>query len=157
MSILYHAINIGVRMNQEKDMKEWKLAQLFRLQAELAVFGCKCVPVWDHELTSDKVKFAADDNQEASKASLSGTYAQMWDDARSGSLNIIEHANESNREECSWLLDKRLNLRRELEEYGAKVLPELAAALGENHAILQAIDERWCQTWKMALDLVTKK
>ena len=81
----------------------------------------------------------------------------MWYGARTGCLDIIERATPENRENCNWLLDKRLNLRRELEEYGSKVLPELASSLGENQAILRDIDEQWCYTWEMALALVSDK
>lgn len=134
-------------------MKEWKLAQLFKLQAELAVFGSKCVPEWDRNLTSDKVQIELEEGS----APLSGRYAEMWNNARSGCLAIINNATAETRDDCNWRLDKRLNLRRELEEYGVKILPELAAALGPNHVILRDIDARWCDTWKMALDLVTDK
>lgn len=137
----------------EKDMKEWKLAQLFKLQAELAVFGSKCVPEWDRNLTSDKVQIALEEGS----APLSGRYAEMWYNARLGCLAIIDNATAETRDDCNWRLDKRLNLRRELEEYGMKILPELAAALGPNHVILRDIDAQWCDTWKMALDLVTDK
>lgn len=139
-------------MNEDKEMKEWKLAQLFKLQAELATFGCKCVPVWNEELTAEKVKI---EQAEGASLSLAQKYAMMWHSAREGCVSIIEGATPETREQCSWLLDKRFTLRKELEEYGKKVLPELAVALGGDSSMLGIIDSQWRETWQKALSLVS--
>lgn len=141
-------------MNQDKEMNEWKLAQLFRLQAELATFGCKCVPVWNAELTAEKVKL---EQAEDSSHTLPSVYASMWYSAREGCVSIIEAAMPETRELCSWLLDKRFALRKELEEYGKKVLPELAVALDGDSFMLSMIDNQWRETWQKALSLVSKE
>lgn len=139
-------------MNEDKEMKEWKLAQFFKLQAELAAFGCKCLPIWNEELTAEKVRIT-----QAGKPSqtLPQIYASMWDNARKGCVSMIEAATPETREWCSWLLDKRFALRKELEEYGKKVLPELAVALGGDGSMLSMIDSQWRETWEKALSMVS--
>ena len=136
---------------KEKELTEWKMCQLFKLQAELASFGGKTLPVWDKNLTPNQV----DVKVEGKNTPITGRYADMWYEARSGCLSIIQNTNLETRDYSNWLLDKRLNLRRELEEYGMKTLPELAAALGNNKEFLSKIDNQWCDTWKKALSLVT--
>lgn len=138
----------------DREMVEWKLNQLFKLQAELATFGCKCVPVWNKALTADLVKF---ENGESKSASLSHVYAEMWYAARNGCADIVERATKETREYSSWLLDKRFSLRKELEEYGKKILPELAAALEDDSETLRMTDKYWRESWQQALRMVTDK
>lgn len=145
------ALNATMDTEKEKELTEWKMCQLFKLQAELASFGGKTLPVWEKNLTPNQVDEKIDD----ANAPITGRYADMWYEARTGCLNIIQKTELDTRDYSNWLLDKRLNLRRELEEYGMKTLPELAAALGNNKEFLSKIDNQWCDTWKQALSLVT--
>lgn len=137
-----------------KDMQEWKLSQLFKLQAELATFGCKCIPNWNTELTPDKVKLTTEEN---SPDNISHQYADKWIEAWKGCCSIVESATLEDREHCCWLLDKRQKLRSELETYGTKVLPELAAAIGDDTAMLSCVNNHWMSTWELALSLVSGK
>ena len=148
-------MNMNAEMElEDREMVEWKLNQLFKLQAELATFGSKCVPVWNKELTAEQVKLEVGENK---SASLSHIYAEMWYAARNGCTDIVEHATKENRELCSWLLDKRFSLRKELEEYGKKILPELAAALEDDSETLRMTDKYWRESWLQALRMVTDK
>lgn len=153
--IAKHIMNTNADCEMEdREMTEWKLSQLFKLQAELAAFGSKCVPVWNKALTAEQVKLEVGENK---SARLSHVYAEMWYGARNGCVDIVERATKENREHSSWLLDKRFSLRKELEEYGKKILPELAAALEDDCEMLRMTDQYWRESWQQALNMVSDK
>lgn len=136
-----------------KDNKEWQLSQLFKLEAELALFTKQVVPAWNENLLKEGHPIITPPEE----ATLPQKYADFWFDSWKGSKAIVlEHVAEDH-DVMNWLLDKRAALRQNLCDYAKTELPAMRDSVGENDgfdAVAEA-DNLWCASWSDCMNLVS--
>lgn len=146
-------------MSQEelnKELKEWQLCQLFKLEAEIAVFTKQVVPAWNSNLVKEEHSIIAS----TEGVSLPQKYADLWFESWKGSQDIVLNHAKDSQETMNWLLDKRMALRQNLCDYAKTELPAMRDAVGaprENvgfDAVSEA-DKLWCESWQACMKLVS--
>lgn len=135
----------------DKATREWQLSQIFKLQAEIALFAKQVVPAWNDNLVKDGVSIVASPKE----LPLPEKYAELWFQSWQGSKSIVlNHAGEQ-QDTLNWLLDKRAALRMSLCDYAKTDLPAMRDALGQTacYDASSRTDELWCESWKSCMDL----
>ncbi len=135
--------DINVISMKDRELNEWKSDKLLKLRVELQVVGCECQDI----LRKDDSANQEDCN----------SLASLWHSSWKGCEDIIARATLDTKEQCSWLLDKRFHLRKELEEYGKTGLTELAEALSGDKEVLALVDQCWRESWKSSMELMSEK
>lgn len=139
--------------NINKENCEWQLSQLFKLEAELALFTKQVVPAWNENLLKEGHPVIALPDE----ASLPQKYADRWFDSWKGSEDIVRNHAGDDHDVMNWLLDKRAALRQNLCDYAKTELPAMREAVGETagfDAVTEA-DNLWCASWSACMDLVS--
>lgn len=139
--------------NINKENCEWQLSQLFKLEAELALFTKQVVPAWNENLVKDGHPIIACSEE----SPLSQKYADLWFESWQGSEAIVRNHAGDDHDVMNWRLDKRAALRQNLCDYAKTELPAIRESIGENayYDAVHKADELWCESWKACMALVS--
>lgn len=141
----------------DREHNEWCLFQQEKLRNEVSAFA-SILRGW-----RDALKEIEQFPQQDGKKNIEDEYRTMWQNSWEKSQSLVSpktSASADNHELVSWLLDKQVTLRRELNQHVKEELPVMCKMLVPTHDsamldVFMKLDATWRESWNESHAMIT--